>query len=235
VDVPVYQKIENEIKESIRLGKLKSGDLLPSENVLKEQYNVSRMTVRQALNNLVNEGYVYRHKGKGTFVQQQKIDKLIHGVRSFTEEMMSTNRTVKNKIIRFEVIQANSELAEKLFLQEGDEVFAIERVRYGGEIPVLFEELFVPKQIFRNLEKDVFKGSFYKFVESQNYKISHCIQIIEVKKADEKKADYLKIEKSDSVLKITRNTFLNNGRPFEYVRSSYRADQYRFIQYAFKG
>lgn len=84
---PIYLIIENDIKAAINNGSFKSGDLIPSENELKEKYNVSRMTVRQALNNLVNEGLLFRHQGKGTFVSNAKIEKSIQGIRSFTEEM----------------------------------------------------------------------------------------------------------------------------------------------------
>ena len=73
--LPIYKKIENDVKAKIQDGTYKGGDLLPSENELKDQYNVSRMTVRQALTNLVNDGYLYRHKGKGTFVSHNKLEK----------------------------------------------------------------------------------------------------------------------------------------------------------------
>ena len=71
----MYQIIEQDIKYRIEEGILRNGDMIESENVLKEMYNVSRMTVRQALNNLVRDGYLYRHKGKGTFVNCDKLER----------------------------------------------------------------------------------------------------------------------------------------------------------------
>ena len=94
MQTPIYQKIESDIKTKIDKNELKSGDLVPSENQLTKLYDVSRMTVRQALNNLVTDGYLYKHKGKGTFVSQRKIEKNIHGVRGFTEEMEDVGRVV---------------------------------------------------------------------------------------------------------------------------------------------
>ncbi len=234
--IPIYQVIESDIKEKIQAGTLKSGDLVPSENELKESYNVSRMTVRQALNNLVTDGYLYRHKGKGTFVSVRKIEKSIHGVRSFTEEMESMNRKVSSKVLEFSIQKATPEISEKLFLNEGEEVIRIERVRYGNEVPVLFEQLYIPRQIFKMLTIENMEGSFYKYVENHlNLRISHCIQTIEAKLSDTKTSTILDVDKHSAVLVITRNTFLNNGRPFEYVKSYYRADQYRFVQHAVKG
>lgn len=232
----IYKVIEIDIKTAIQKGKLKPGDLVPSENELKDEYNVSRMTVRQALNNLVNEGYLYRYKGKGTFVSQMKIEKNIHGVRSFTEEMEAMGRKVSNKVIRFETIPASDEIAEKLFLSKDDEVIIIERLRYGNEIPVLYEELYIPQKLFKTISRKDFDQSFYKYIENTlGFYISHCMQSIEAIKAGSKIPQLLEISKQDPLLLIVRNSFLNNGRPFEYVKSYYRSDQYRFVQYSIKG
>lgn len=230
---PVYQIIEQDIKEKIKSGALKHGDMIHSENELKDMYSVSRMTVRQALNNLVNEGYLYRHKGKGTFVNNIKIEKRIQGLIGFTEEMRQMNRKVSNRLISFEIIKADQEICEKLFLKDGDEVYMIERIRYGDQIPVLFEKLYLPKTVFKDIDPSIMSTSFYEYVEKHlNYKISYCIQSVEAKSSDQRISDFLEIPRQSPVLYLTRNTFLDRGFPFEYVKSYYRADQYRFIQHA---
>lgn len=235
MQIPIYQVIENDIKKKINQKELVSGDLIPSENQLKDIYNVSRMTVRQALNNLVNDGYLYKHKGKGTFVSNRKIEKNIHGVRGFTEEMESIGRTVRSEVKTFDEIVPNKDIQEKLFLEKDELVYHITRVRYGDDIPVLHEELYIPKNLFKDLTTDDLQESFYKYVEgNMKLKISHCIQSIEAKTGSKLVNDALMITKTQPVLSIVRNTFLNNGRPFEYVISTYRSDQYRFVQYAAK-
>ncbi|HPX71584.1 MAG TPA: GntR family transcriptional regulator [Acholeplasmataceae bacterium] len=233
--LPIYKKIENDIKESIQNGTFKKGDLLPSENVLKDKYNVSRMTVRQALTNLVNDGYLYRHKGKGTFVSQNKFEKKIHGVRSFTQEMSAIGKKVSSKILSFKKEEASKEIAEKLFLENKEEVFYIERVRYGDETPVLYEQLFIPANLFKTITEKDLKGSFYEYIEKKlGMDISYCFQSIEAVNADSKVSSILEVSKNSPKLLIVRNTFLSNGRPFEYVKSYYRADRYKFVQYAVK-
>lgn len=235
MQTPIYQIIENDIKEKIINEELVTGDLIPSEHQLKDQYNVSRMTVRQALNNLVNDGYLYKHKGKGTFVAKRKIEKNIHGVRSFTEEMESDGRKVRSQVLKFEEVEPTEELREKLFLEEDEKAIYIERVRYGDEVPVLYEELYIPSNLFKGLTKEDMESSLYKFVEkNMNLKISHCFQSIEAKNGSKEINEALKINKDVPILKIVRNTFLSNGRPFEYVVGNYRSDQYRFVQYSFK-
>lgn len=233
VKTPVYQVIENEIKEKINQGELKHGDMIHSENELKDLYSVSRMTVRQALNNLVNEGYLYRHKGKGTFVNNMKIEKRMQGLVGFTEEMRRMNKRVRSRVFTFTTMKADDEIANKLFLHPGEEVYAIERVRYGDDIPVLFERLFIPKTIFKEMSPEVMEHSFYDYVENHlSLKINYCIQTLEAKSSNPRVSEMLEIQKSSPVLYITRNTFLDRGFPFEYVKAYYRADQYRFIQHS---
>lgn len=233
--VPIYQIIENNLKKQIKNGELAQGDMIPSENELKRQYDTSRMTVRQALNNLVNEGYIYRHKGKGTFVGSSKIEKKIQGLLSFTEQMKSMNREVSTKIVGIKTIPANAEVAAKLFIDQGEEVYAIERVRYGDGIPVLFEQLHTPKRLIKSFDESKLEGSFYDYIEKElNLKIQYCIQTIEAKLPSQRVASKLGITKQAPVLYITLNTFLDSGRPFEYVKAYYRADQYRLIQHAIR-
>lgn len=232
---PIYRIIERDIKEKLKIGEFKQGDMIPSENELKEIYNVSRMTVRHALNNLVNEGYLYRHKGKGTFVSSPKIEKKIQGVLSFTEEMRRMNKKVRNELLSFDVIPADLEISAKLLLNPEEEVYRIRRLRYADDFPVLFEELYCPKNIFKTLNEEIMQDSFYKYVEDDlGLKITSSIQNIEAKVATKEIAENLRVTINSPVLYITLNSFLDNGRPFEYVKSYYRADQYRFVQHAYR-
>lgn len=233
MQLPKYQSIENHIKNQIQEGDLKPGDMIPSENQLCELHDTSRMTVRQALNNLVVEGYLYKHKGRGTFVSKRKIEKNIQGVRGFTEEMELEGRTVKSVIKNFEIKLPPREIREKLFLDEDEKIIYVERVRYGDEIPVLYEELYLPYDVFPELTLEDMEKSFYNYIERHtNFKISYCIQVIEAQPPQKLVSNILSTPKDIPVLVITRNTFLNNGRPFEYVISTYRSDQYRFVQHA---
>ena len=235
MEKPVYQIIENDIKKQIKSKELKSGQIIPSENKLREKYNVSRMTVRQALNNLVTEGYLYKHKGKGTFVSQRKIEKNIFGLRGFTEEMQAIGRKVKSKVVNFKKVIPDDEIAQKLFLEANQEAFYIERIRFGDETPVLFEVLYVPCDLFKELTINDLNKSFYKYIEDNTaHRISHCFQIIEAKLSNKEIEKALELDNSSPILNIIRNSFLDNGRPFEYVISSYRADQYKFVQHAVK-
>jgi GntR family transcriptional regulator len=231
----MYQIIEDDLKELIDTGKLKQGDLVESENTLKDKYSVSRMTVRQALNNMVNSGYLYRHKGKGTFVSNTKIEKKIYGLVGFSEEMKSINRVVSNQIVSFKLIEATEKVANRLSIQPGDKVYYLRRVRLGDDIPILYEELYFPQSLFPKLDKKVFTGSFYNHIESVlAYRIGYCTQKIEARLATKPVSDLLQINDGEALLYVSIVTCLENGRPFEYGRGYYRSDQYRFVQRSFR-
>jgi GntR family transcriptional regulator len=234
-DKAMYQIIEADIKNRIASNELQIGDMIESENVLKEKYGVSRMTVRQALSNLVNEGYLYRHKGKGTFVNDLKLSKKIYGFIGFSEEMKLSNKSVDNEIIEFALIEASDKVADKLLINKGEKVYKVVRLRYGDHIPVLLEELYVPHRLFKDLRKEVFETSFYDHVENEmGYKMSYCTQKIEAINCNEEKAKLLHIDPGAALLYISLISYLDNGRPFEYVKSYYRGDQYHFLNRSFR-
>ncbi len=231
----IYQIIEDDIKNSIKDGKLKNGDRIPSENELKDKYNVSRMTVRQAINNLVNQGLIYRHKGKGTFVCNMKIEKNIFGMQGFTEYMELNNKKVTNKVLSFELIKPEKKIYENLSLNENEFVYCIKRIRYANDIPILFEIMYLPYDLFKNLDINVFNNSFYNFIEKKlNLHIYYATQKIEAILAGKFKSEILEIKETDPLLYVKNISFLDSGRSVEYVESFYRADQYCFIQRSFR-
>jgi len=109
--IPLYYQLEEHIKGLIENGELSPGDALPPEREYAEKYQISRMTVRQAFTQLVNEGYLYRLQGKGTFVAERKIEQPLQGLTSFTEDMKARGFTPGNKLIKFEIIPATSQIA----------------------------------------------------------------------------------------------------------------------------
>ncbi len=231
---PVYKIIEDSIKKRIEKGQLKNGDMIESENELTEVYNVSRMTVRIALNNLVNEGYLYKHKGKGTFVNYTKLEKRLDNITGFTEQMNQNNMVASSKILSIELIKADNILAQRLLIEENEDVYKVERLRLGDKMPICFEIVYLPKQIFNKVDESMFEGSFYEYVEKNIAKITYCTQKIEARQAGEKYAKHLDIDEEMPLLYVSVVSNLDNGRPFEYTRCFYRGDQYRLIRRALR-
>ncbi|PTX58491.1 GntR family transcriptional regulator [Melghirimyces profundicolus] len=227
--IPVYYQLEERLKESIEKKELKEGDMIPSERVLSEQYGISRMTVRQAINNLVRDGYLYREKGKGTFVASNKIEQPLQGLTSFTEDMRSRGLKPEARLLNFSVEPAQGKLVQKLRLTEGESVSVIKRVRLADDLPMALETTFLPVRLVPGLTETQAYGSIYEYIENQlGLKIEHATQTLEASVARERESEVLQIKKGSPVLLIERTSYLSDQRPLELVKSVYRGDRYKF-------
>ena len=127
---PIYIKIEKYLKDLIDSGEIKQGELLPSENKLCEKFNVTRMTVRSAFNNLVKEGYISRKRGIGSIVLVNRISDNIGTVESYTKEMVNKGYSIITKLISLTIVEADNIIKDKLNLDLGENVWEVKRVRY---------------------------------------------------------------------------------------------------------
>lgn len=228
--IPIYYQLEEHIKELIEKGELMPGDALPAEREYAEQYQISRMTVRQAFTQLVNEGYLYRLQGKGTFVSDRKIEQALQGLTSFTEDMKARGLVPGSKLIHFEIIPASLQIASQLSIQENGPVYEITRIRLADNVPMALETNYISANLVKGLTEQIVNQSLYAYIEEQlNFRIDHASQVIESSIASEQEAECLKINKGSPILLIQRNTFLSDGTPVEFVKSSYRADRYKFM------
>ncbi|WP_042464159.1 GntR family transcriptional regulator [Neobacillus dielmonensis] len=228
--IPIYYQLQELIKDLIDKGELKPGDLIPPEREYAEKLQISRMTVRQALTQLVNEGYLYRIQGKGTFVSERKIEQPLHQLRSFTEDMVSRGLKPGSQLISFEVIPATIQIASQLGIQEYGPVYEIKRIRLADDVPMALESNYISANLVKGLTEQIVKKSVYAFIEEQlNFTIDHASQVIEASIASDVESEYLRIKKGSPIMLIQQQTFLKDGTPVEYVRSSYRADRYKFM------
>ncbi|PYZ93474.1 phosphonate metabolism transcriptional regulator PhnF [Salipaludibacillus keqinensis] len=228
--IPIYYQLEEKIKGQIEQGELQTGDMLPSEREYADHYAISRMTVRQAISKLVNDGYVYRKKGTGTFVAEKKIEQPLQGLTSFTEDMKARGMTASNRLIHFKTIPASTYVAHSLNIPVDSPVYEIQRIRLADGVPMALETNFLSATLVQGLSEEVVQSSLYDFIENKlNKKIGHATQIIESSIVNETEMELLEVKKDSPVLLIERKTSLEDGTPLELVKSSYRADRYRFI------
>ncbi|MCZ2258532.1 GntR family transcriptional regulator [Sporosarcina sp. G11-34] len=227
---PIYVQIEEYLKHRIVNGEYSKGQAIPSERELTDLFGVSRMTVRQSITNLVNEGLLYRERGRGTFVSSPKVEQTLSGLTSFTEDMIARGMAPSNKLLSFERQLPTIEIAQGLQLTEGDEVFSVKRIRYADDMPMAIERTYIPVKLVPELDQDAFGGSFYVFIEkSSEQKISHATQQMEAVLVKKEDAELLQMKVPAPVLIIERKSYLTNGLPFEIVLSTYRADRYKFV------
>lgn len=231
-NIPIYQVIEKDLRVAILEGKLKQGDLVPSETELSSKYKVSRMTVRQAINNLLIDGYIYRHKGRGTFVtfNKKEMDKQDKPFFSFTNEMKGIDAPITTSVLEFQESTADEVIAKRLQLKVGDPIIYVERLRQSNNTPVAYERVYLPKNMYNNLEERVFESSFHDYVQEElNWKIRNCVRAIEARGITKRIAELLHQREGEPSLYMSSVTYLENGRAFVYTRCYFHGEHFRFI------
>ncbi|GEO79798.1 GntR family transcriptional regulator [Companilactobacillus mindensis DSM 14500] len=227
--VPVYIQIHNEIRKEIESGKWAVGERIPSERQLSQVFDVSRMTLRQAIQTLVDEGILQRQVGSGTYVASSKVQEKMSGTTSFTEITESQGKKPSSKTVSYHVADPSISEIEKLKLKEGDQVLRMERIRYADKQPICFEVATIPVDIVKSLNKKDITSSLYKALEDKaGLKLGDATQTVSAILASEKIANFLNVKRGSAVLCVRQITTLDDNRPFEYVRSQYAGDRFEF-------
>ncbi|MGL5312272.1 MAG: GntR family transcriptional regulator, partial [Peptostreptococcaceae bacterium] len=214
---PIYKTIENHIKELINSKTLKQGDLIPSEKQLSEEFEVTRMTVRSALNNLVKEGYITRRRGIGSIVLGSKIYDNISAISGFTREMKNKGFEVSNIVVDLQIVEADEELSTNLNIEVGDNVWEIKRIRLADNIKVSYMITYMPVKLFPNLNKKYCVGSLYEYIEQGcGYKIAVSERAVEAVISDVELEEMLDLNKKEPILYIKQTCRIETGEIFEY-------------------
>ncbi|MCP8617814.1 GntR family transcriptional regulator [Salirhabdus salicampi] len=228
--VPIYHQLEEYIKSQLDNGTFKPGDALPSEREFAERFNISRMTVRQAINNLVNEQMLYRIKGKGTFVMEEKFEQSLKGLTSFTEDMRDRGMEASSVLLSFQVVPATDKIASRLNIQQYAPVYEIKRIRLANEIPMALERTYMSANKVQGLTEEIVKNSLYEYVETQlKLNISKGTQVIEAAIANDEEMEHLQVSDHAPILLMERTSSLEDDTVLEVVISSYRGDRYKFM------
>jgi GntR family transcriptional regulator, N-acetylglucosamine utilization regulator len=228
--IPLYLQIKRLLEREIANGSLAPHSRVPSERELSEQHGISRMTARQALAELIQEGRLYTSAGKGTFVAEPKINQSIQSLTSFSEEMRSRGVTPTTRVLRRAIAPASTVVAERLQIPKQAPVVCLERLRLGNAEPMAIEIAFLA---FEGMEKLItldLEDSLYTLLRNEfNIIPATAIQECEAALARPHERSLLCLRRGAPVLKIQRTTFDSEQRPFEYVQSAYRGDRYRFV------
>jgi len=227
--VPVYIQIHNEIRKEIESGKWAVGERIPSERQLSQDFDVSRMTLRQAIQTLVDEGILQRQVGSGTYVSSSKVQEKMSGTTSFTEITEGQGKKPSSKTVSYHVADPSISEIEKLKLNDGDQVLRMERIRYADNQPICFEVATLPIGIVNSLNKKDITSSLYKALEDKaGLKLGDATQTVSAILASEKIANFLNVKRGSAILRVRQVTTLDDDRPFEYVRSQYAGDRFEF-------
>lgn len=229
--VPRYHQLKEILRERIRSGEWKPGDLIPSERELSETYRISRMTARQAITDLVNEGVFYREQGRGTFVTRNKITQQLLRLTGFTEDISARGQHPSTKVLSAEMSPADEFTAERLRIAPGTLIFCLQRLRLadGEPLAIEFSQLNF-KGCERLLEEDLEQQSLYRLLESKyGLPLMEAEQELEAGLAGNEEAALLKISPGSSVLFTRRTTYTDRNQPIEYAKSVYCGNKYTFF------
>ncbi|HEY0601893.1 MAG TPA: GntR family transcriptional regulator [Herpetosiphonaceae bacterium] len=228
--VPLYLQLKKLLEAQVANGDLPPHGRVPSERELSEQYDISRMTARQALTELIQEGRLYTSRGKGTFVAEPKIRQSVQSLTSFTEDMRARGFTPTTRLVRLEQTTASDIIAARLRIPEGSPVVCIERLRLADDEPMALETaclFFDGVERLLHMDHD---GSLYAVLR-ERFGIIPCeaVQEFDAVMALPRERSLLQLNEGSPVLRIQRTTFDAVQRPFEFVQSIYRGDRYRFV------
>ena len=225
--IPIYRQIQSQLKRLILDGQLNPHDMLPSENELAQRYQVSVMTVRQAMNELVGEGLIYRERGRGTFVARQPIVQTLRRFESFSEHIAARGLIPSAQILVCEYVAAPQEAALALELQPADQVLRIKRLRLADNRPVGIHDSYLRGVHFNRRTLDEY-GSLYALLEAQGLVLGEQEEILEAVAADADASKSLNVPSGSPLLQVSSTARLESGQPIEFVKALYRTDHYRY-------
>jgi GntR family transcriptional regulator len=201
-------------------------EALPPERDLAEEFSVSRITVRKALDGLVNEGLLTRRHGAGTFVAS-RVEKNFSKLSSFTEDMISRGRTPRSEWLKRAEGSVTPEESLVLGLSPGTPVYRFHRIRFADEAPMALEYSTVPA--FSLPSADAVGSSLYEALDAAGCRPARALQRLRAVLFTAEQAELLNVRTGDAGLLIERRGFLKDGRAVEFTQSYYRGDAYDFV------
>jgi GntR family transcriptional regulator len=227
----LYAKVEEALATEIARGEYRPGDQLPTEDALLERFQVSRITIRRAIQNLVRRDLLEIRRGLGTFVLSPRIEAELTKLTGFVEDMHAVGRRATARVVSQDVIAASARVAERLQLTKGTKVMLIKRVRLADNTPISFDVTYLPltlgKQIVRN---DLRRRPIFTLLEEEyGVPLVEADYELEAVIASESVAEALQIKAGSPVFQIERTSMTTGNKPVDYEVLSYRGDLVRFV------
>lgn len=231
IPIPLYFQLKNILLEYITEHHKDKYAPIPTEVDISNHFGISRPTVRQAINSLVAEGYLYRIKGRGTFISKPKFNQnFLQALESYNVEMQRKGLMPSTKLLSLEVIPCDEKVAEALKLASSSRVIKLSRLRYADDEPIVFVVAYLPYDkcpdfVNRNLETE----SIYEILEN-DYKlvIDKASRSLESTLAGSFEAELLHIEKGSPIQYFESITYLSDETPIEFSIAKYRGDRNKF-------
>lgn len=227
-----FEHIYKDLKEKIESEEYAYQDLLPSENTMVAIYDCSRNTIRRAIAELAEQGYVQPLHGKGVRIIYQPVDQAaftIGGIESFKESAIRNHRNRHTDVVQFAEITADERLAAKTGFPVGSELYYLQRVRYLDGIALILDINMFLKSLVPNLTKEIAEDSIYDYIEHViGMSIVTSKRKMTVERATQIDEKYLQLNDYNCLAVVTSQTFNSDGIMFEYTQSRHRPDYFCF-------
>jgi len=222
--IPLYIQLKNELLNDIREN-YNPNDLIPAEGELEKLYEVSRITVRRAIEELGKEGILVKKQGKGTFVKEQKILYDANSIGSLTQRLKKQNHMLKTKSIEYEIIEDEHPVKELL---QCDALLCIKRFRVLDDVPFALMKNYLDIKKVPKLQETFLIESLYTFLkEEYSIEFYNAEETVEAKSASKEEAEKLAIEEKSPLLSLHRLSFNKDNNPVEYSDIVIKADMYK--------
>jgi len=231
--IPKYYQLANILRQQIESGDFKPHDAILSERQLEHRYNLSRPTIRQAIDLLSRQGYLYRVHGKGTFVSPPKLQKGILELTSFSEDMRNRGLNPGQRILEFGYVKPDIKTRQQLEIPDDEEkVLRIKRLRYGDEEPMGLQDSFLALDSTHTITREEIedKGSIYVILQEKfGIYPTEADETLEVTLATREEAELLNIKEGSPLLLNERTLWSQDRKAIEFVRILYRGDRYKYF------
>lgn len=210
--IPVYYQVKMSILDKIETEVYKVGEQLPTDMEFCDLYQVSRITVRRALSELEAEGYIERVQGKGSYVKFKGIHQSISKFYTFTEEIIKMGLVPGSIFVDFKEIKADENLAEKLRVAEGDDIYLVERLRLADKVIVAYDRSYIPKKIAPGFNMDMLMGGSLYSALDENFKMrpNNAEETLEAILVEEKDANKMRVPIGSPQLLVKRQSYHND-------------------------
>ncbi|MCX8130978.1 MAG: GntR family transcriptional regulator [Clostridia bacterium] len=225
----LYLQIRDVLVEQIESGKLSPGDALPGERTMAEMFDVSRVTIRKCIGNMVEEGYLIRSRGKETIVASRKVSHRLGTLLGVVEELSEANKTIKVKVLYKGYEKITTDIRNHLNTEDNAQVYAFSRLIFCDDKPLVVNYSHVLQDIGKLVESlDLESDRVFQHLENCGYNVSYAEQMISAGICNKKEAELLNYKVGQPVIVIKRTTFLENGYPILYEKSTYRGEEYQY-------
>ncbi|RFU60451.1 GntR family transcriptional regulator [Peribacillus glennii] len=225
--LPLYVQLKLWVIDQIESGLFTSGNKIPTEHSLSKMHNISRPTVRQALAELVKEGYLMKKRGLGTFVSTPLFTGDATVFRTFAEEMEIFGLSHRAKLISKKVYHASQELSKTLCINQGEEVFEVVRLRFANGNPLAIRTSIIPAKLHPGLLKENLEELYSLLAQKGVYPV-RSKQTFQAVPAEKEQAELLKVMKGTPLMLWEGLVFAENDQPMEKVKAVYLGTHFRF-------